>query len=254
MNIGRIRAGSRPASVDVQGRRGDIPGRCVLADRLVTRVRSWMGSPARSRSQPASASISSSVRPPGTITIGIGKVDGGLAGDGRNERPRPLLAGAGGEHQEGDVLVGLDQLDDLLGLVPIRITFSGSTPAALRTLAAAASSRSSAPRRSLRRASPRRRRPIRNCPAADRRQHQEARAGPGGAAGRRNRPARSHSGVSSTTTMNFGRWPVSNDRRLLLIQGWISAAEAWWREAWRPARDGGRGRSAATEITFVARP
>jgi len=25
--------------------------------------------------------------------------------------------------------------------------------------------------------------------------------------------------------MNFGRWPVSNDRRLLLMKGWISAAE-----------------------------
>src|SRR3954464_1436749 len=41
---------------------------------------------------------------------------GGLAGDRRHERPRPFRPGAGGEHQEGDVLVGLDHLDDLLGL------------------------------------------------------------------------------------------------------------------------------------------
>src|SRR5215212_3756025 len=41
---------------------------------------------------------------------------GGLSGDRRHERPRPFRPGAGGEHQEGDVLVGLDHLDDLLGL------------------------------------------------------------------------------------------------------------------------------------------
>ena len=71
---------------------------------------------AAGRRQPASASISSSERLPGTMTIGIGNVEAALPAMVLNERAGPFLAGAGGEHQEGDVLVLLDELGDAGGL------------------------------------------------------------------------------------------------------------------------------------------
>src|SRR3990167_152233 len=43
----------------------------------------------------------------------------GLDGDGGDEGARPFLVGAGGKDKDGDVLVLLDQLGDLVGARPL---------------------------------------------------------------------------------------------------------------------------------------
>ena len=48
------------------------------------------------------------------MASGIGKVPAILA-DIADQRPGVLVAGAGGEHQDADVGVLVDQLDDFLG-------------------------------------------------------------------------------------------------------------------------------------------
>ena len=63
----------------------------------------------------ASAEIASSSRWPGTMVIGTGKVPACLPASVVTSGPGPFLVGAGGEDEDGDVLVLLDQLDDLLG-------------------------------------------------------------------------------------------------------------------------------------------
>ena len=56
-----------------------------------------------------------------------------LAGDVGDERPRPLLAGAGGEHKERDVLVLRRSARAISSAVsPSRMTCSGSTPTTSR--------------------------------------------------------------------------------------------------------------------------
>src|SRR4029450_7058562 len=47
-----------------------------------------------------------------------GKLAGVLA-DAGDERSRPLLAGRGRQHQDGDVLVVLDEIEDLLRLLAL---------------------------------------------------------------------------------------------------------------------------------------
>ena len=85
------------------------------------------------------ASISSSLRWPGTTATGIGKVAGRLGQLG-DQRAGALLAGAGSQHQDADILVLVDQLEDLLGGSPSRITRSGVMPAMLLARAATLSS------------------------------------------------------------------------------------------------------------------
>ena len=62
--------------------------------------------------------MSSSPRWPGTMATGIGKVPALLA---RlvTSGPGPSLRGAGGQHQDADIGVLVDQLDDLLGRVAL---------------------------------------------------------------------------------------------------------------------------------------
>ena len=53
----------------------------------------------------AIAAIASSSRWPGTMVIGTGKVPDCLAGERGDQRAGAFLVGAGGEHEDGDVLV-----------------------------------------------------------------------------------------------------------------------------------------------------
>ena len=49
------------------------------------------------------------------MVIGTGKVPDCFPGESRDQRSGTFLFGAGREHEDRDVLVLLDQLDDLLG-------------------------------------------------------------------------------------------------------------------------------------------
>ncbi len=59
------------------------------------------------------ASISSSLRSPGTMVIGIGKSPCRLA-EARDQRAGSFAFKPGGQHQHGDIVVLLDHVEDLL--------------------------------------------------------------------------------------------------------------------------------------------
>ena len=70
--------------------------------------------------------MSSSANSPGTTVIGTGNLPAAFAGgQRRDERAGALGFGRGAQHQDGDILVLVDLLDDLVDLLAFADDFLG---------------------------------------------------------------------------------------------------------------------------------